>query len=52
MISTPGAEPPRHGSSQVLMVAVDIKLISIIMYIFYFVFLLQEMFSLPRLMTT
>lgn len=37
MVLTPGAELVGHGSLQVLMAAVSIKLVCIIMYIFYLV---------------
>jgi hypothetical protein len=40
MVPTPGREPVGHGSSQMLTVAIGIRLICIIMYIFYFLFLL------------
>jgi hypothetical protein len=42
MVSTPGAELAGHGSLPVLMAAVSIKLVCIIMYIFYFIFLFVE----------
>jgi hypothetical protein len=50
MVPTPGAEPAGPGSALVLMVAIGIRLVCIIMYIFYFMFLLWGMFSLSRLL--
>jgi hypothetical protein len=46
MVPAPGAEPAGYGSPQM----VAVRLVFIIMYIYYFVFLLHGMFSMPRLL--
>jgi hypothetical protein len=49
-IPTLGAQPAGYGSSQVLMVVVHVRLFCIIMYIFCFMFLLQGMLFMPKLL--
>ena len=45
----PRAEPAGCGPSQVLTVAVGVEYVCIIMYIIYYMFLLQEIFSPTKL---
>ena len=49
MILASETEPAGHGLPRVSVVAVGIRLICV--YIYSFMFLLQEMFYMPRLMT-
>jgi hypothetical protein len=47
MVLTPGEESEEHGPPRLFMVTVVTGLVCIIMYIFYFMFPLQEIFPLP-----